>query len=146
MIAEDNTMPIRMGYIICRPPCKTKMQGPCSKGRGKVPLKVLKYQDFPLILLFQPGVVYLLFNECCNSSGTGIPEEWWPSGITPHVHAHTLPTHSMLSSPPPTRSHRPTNTLHSHLRRESQVIALLTGPSLPNPQAPRSAAISTQGS
>lgn len=62
MIAEDNTMPIRMGYIICRPPCKTKMQGPCSKGRGKVPLKVLKYQDFPLILLFQPGVVYLLFN------------------------------------------------------------------------------------
>lgn len=62
MIAEDNTMPIRMGYIICRPCARWKCGALCSKGRRKFPLKVLKYQDFPFPLQFlsQPAMVVFI--------------------------------------------------------------------------------------
>lgn len=58
-------------YIICRVSCKIKIQTPCSKVRGKVPLKILKHKAFSLpfkVSLSQLLVVflYLLLNAILN--------------------------------------------------------------------------------
>lgn len=104
MIAEDNTMPIRMGYIICRALCKMKMRGPMFKRQRKSTLKVLKYQDFsfPLQFLSQPAMVLLTCYSVLWSlrhRGTrGVSVDLLPHVWPPSV--HKLPTHRYFVLPP----------------------------------------------
>lgn len=135
MIAEDNTMPIRMGYIICRALCKMKMRGPMFKRQRKSTLKVLKYQDFsfPLQFLSQPAMVLLTCYSVLWSlrhRGTrGVSVDLLPHVWPPSV--HKLPTHRYFVLPP---SGLQTNALHTNEGRASQASPF---PQLhhPNPQA-----------
>lgn len=44
---SKSTLAYRVDYIIWGAQYKMKMQGPCSKSRGKVPIKVLRYEVLP---------------------------------------------------------------------------------------------------
>lgn len=96
-------LPIRRGYVICRAPCKMKMQGFLFKTQRKSSIKGTKISRFSLSSAVSLNLPWwcLFVIQCRNPSGTEIPAEWVLSFWGNSPRAHRLPIHYCTDFPSP---------------------------------------------